>query len=76
MNAARSIEPSGGRGGARLLKTFTARAIVATVLVVLVSVLVTGIVALPLSLKHGNDGGCRQLARNADLAASLLSTGP
>jgi len=76
MNIPRSTEPLGRRGSRRLLDTFTARAILATGLVALVSVLVTGIVALPLSLRYENQVARRQLAKSADLAASLLAVSP
>ena len=60
----------------RPLATLTARAVLVTCLVALVSVLVTALVAAPLALQAANRATREGLADQADLAAALVNTRP
>jgi two-component system sensor histidine kinase BaeS len=64
------------RGAARFLRTLNARAVVATCLAALISVLVTALVAFPLALRSANDAVRSGLADKASLAASLINPTP
>src|SRR5262245_22400604 len=57
-----------------MMRSLTGRAVIVTGLVAVVAVLITAIVALPVTLRAINDDTRRALASNADLAARAMTT--
>jgi two-component system, OmpR family, sensor kinase len=62
----------GSGASRRRSRSLMSRAVVATCLVALVSVLITAVVALPLTLQRGNAEARRVLAEKASVAADLI----
>ncbi|HKT02904.1 MAG TPA: two-component sensor histidine kinase, partial [Rugosimonospora sp.] len=58
------------------LRTLTARAVLVTCLVALVSVLVSGLAGLPLAVRTANNAVRTDLAERADLAAGMVEQRP
>lgn len=68
--------PPPARRRSRFGRTLTSRAVLATCLAALISVLVTAAVAFPLALRSANNGVRAEIADKATLAASLVNPAP